>query len=657
MRHRILSGQVMKKQLPALLFSLIVMLLLQGHLIAQCVPAASNTCDSANVICSLTELNGFHCQNTDKVNSSGCRPLCPTGGIANNTSWWAFASNGGNVCLTIEFSNCSVLGSGIQFGLYGSCDCKDTVFCHSDCTGPGKYQLCGQLDPCKTYYFFVDGCSGDVCDFTINTDLIDTIKTKLTTLGRINGPTLVCKGQCNVIHTIRMDSGRCLPNYIWTLDGSELNQHGDTLRNDFNQEGNFVLCVSAVIGNPLAGTICDETGPHCIAIQVRQEKDRTAGPRYVCPEETPLIWHGLTINSSGEYTLRFKDKNCCEYDSVITIIIPDPPVPPDIYYLGCTGDVYRDSITGKEVTSCQDHLVITLPHVTVPHQCDSSYLLHAAFLQGSGRFREYCQNGRVVLEVQPLDLTCAVNGYFTESFQYSWYKKTDSTKTSLGTDEFIEVGCNQEEYCVDLTLNGKLDKQTKKCTFTICEQYNESDFCYPQICPKGNLTSQVGKIVTYTVDAVFPTDARHIWTVSGGLILTQNPIDSTSIQVHWNFDPSPQNEYDGYICYMLQSSCPETKECCITIKVSKETAVNDIVHDEGSLTIFVQPSDHSFRILDTRDLNIQRAQLYDIKGKLITEWFNMDQRSLFRFDNATAGLYLFYMRTDHKQYISKVFVP
>ncbi|MFN8329824.1 MAG: hypothetical protein U0T81_01170 [Saprospiraceae bacterium] len=36
-------------------------------------------------------------------------------------------------------------------------------------------------------------------------------------------------------------------------------------------------------------------------------------------------------------------------------------------------------------------------------------------------------------------------------------------KTSLGTDEFIEVGCSKEEYCVDVVLESwiKLTKNVR----------------------------------------------------------------------------------------------------------------------------------------------------------------------------------------------------
>ncbi|MBK6824240.1 MAG: hypothetical protein IPG87_15155 [Saprospiraceae bacterium] len=54
---------------------------------------------------------------------------------------------------------------------------------------------------CKTYYLFVDGCSGDVCDFTLTTSV--GAAPLLPPLGNIMGPRDVCKGACNVKYTIQ----------------------------------------------------------------------------------------------------------------------------------------------------------------------------------------------------------------------------------------------------------------------------------------------------------------------------------------------------------------------------------------------------------------------------------------------------------------------
>ncbi|MEO6189304.1 MAG: hypothetical protein ABIO44_02040, partial [Saprospiraceae bacterium] len=68
-----------------------------SNIFGQCTPAASDSCETANVLCSLDQVNGYKCKNTDISNQSGCKPLCPSGGVPNNTSWWAFVSGGGDI--------------------------------------------------------------------------------------------------------------------------------------------------------------------------------------------------------------------------------------------------------------------------------------------------------------------------------------------------------------------------------------------------------------------------------------------------------------------------------------------------------------------------------------------------------------------------------
>ncbi len=532
---------------------------------SQCTPASADNCEDANVLCSLDEVNGYTCMNTDYSNPTGCSPLCPNGGGAHNTSWWAFVTGGGSVCITITFNNCSVNGTGVQFGVWGDCDCGVSVFCDPSCSGPGTKVACGNLDACKTYYLFVDGCTGDVCDFTITTS--GGSAPMLPPLGTLTGPTTVCKGACNVKYMIDLvGGGGCEPTWEWTLDGVTLDEMSKMISLDFPDEGSFTLCVTAIIGNPQSGSICDQEGPKCITIKVIQEKERKGIPRYVCAEDVPYTWHSNVISSSGEYREMFKTKDCCEYDSIVQVTVLDKPDPPTKYFLGCIGETYKDPTTGRLFSSCQNGTEIELKKSTNPRMCDSSYMLVAAFINGTGRLREYCQGGMILLEVSPIDRTCADGGYLTESYVYKWYLKSDPSKKSIGTDEFIEID-KKDDYCVEITFMGRLDKETKSCKFEVCEQFNEDDFKYKQICPKGDQLLCVGKTGKYSVDTIFPADARHIWTVAGGKLLTTNPIASKEIEVLWDFDPSPAKEYTGIICYHMESSCPPTEECCIDVKI------------------------------------------------------------------------------------------
>ncbi|MBK8406289.1 MAG: hypothetical protein IPL25_20190 [Saprospiraceae bacterium] len=281
----------------------------------QCTPPSADECEDANLLCSLDEVNGYTCQNTTYSNPTGCSPLCPSGGGAHNTGWWAFVCDGGPVTITITFSNCSVNGSGVQMGIWGDCDCNKSIVCNPACNGPGSFTISGNLTACKTYYLFVDGCSGDVCDFTLTTT--GGSAPLLPPLGKIMGPRDVCKGACNIKYTIST-GGACDPTYEWTLDGTEIGSGLGEVTLNFPDEGDFQLCVTAYIGNPQSGSICDQDGPRCITILVRPTADKVGTPRTLCSERVPFNWHGELVTATGQYRHEFTDKKtCCVFDSIV----------------------------------------------------------------------------------------------------------------------------------------------------------------------------------------------------------------------------------------------------------------------------------------------------------------------------------------------------
>lgn len=75
-------------------------------LFGQCTPPMAETCDEANVLCSLDEVNGYACNNPSTI-PSPCNPLCSQGGVGHNTSWWGFVTQGGSVTVTLTVGGCT----------------------------------------------------------------------------------------------------------------------------------------------------------------------------------------------------------------------------------------------------------------------------------------------------------------------------------------------------------------------------------------------------------------------------------------------------------------------------------------------------------------------------------------------------------------------
>lgn len=82
---------------------------------------------------------------------------------------WIF-TNGGNVSVSVSVGSCSN-SQGLEFGIIENCQCSKPIACYSNpCVPPGgTATINANLAKCVEYYLWIDGCNGDVCDFTINT--------------------------------------------------------------------------------------------------------------------------------------------------------------------------------------------------------------------------------------------------------------------------------------------------------------------------------------------------------------------------------------------------------------------------------------------------------------------------------------------------------
>ncbi|MBK8483623.1 MAG: hypothetical protein IPL31_04560 [Saprospiraceae bacterium] len=78
------------------------------RIVAQCIPVPSETCEEANVFCSLDQMNGYTC-NTPSMTNGTCRPACSGGGGGGHRTWWAFLSQGGSISITLNVGGCTLI--------------------------------------------------------------------------------------------------------------------------------------------------------------------------------------------------------------------------------------------------------------------------------------------------------------------------------------------------------------------------------------------------------------------------------------------------------------------------------------------------------------------------------------------------------------------
>ncbi|MBK7811069.1 MAG: T9SS type A sorting domain-containing protein [Saprospiraceae bacterium] len=626
----------------------ILFLIFSWNVQSQCSPSFAENCEDSHVFCSLSELNGYCCQNPDYPNPTGCTPLCPSGGTSSNTGWWAFVSQGGSVSITITFNNCSVNGQGLKMGIWDACDCSENLVCNPGCNGPNNYTLSANVSSCKTYYFFIDGCNGDVCDFCLTTS--GGAPPNIPPISSIGGLRDVCIEACNVRYTAIL-GGFCEPIYEWTLDGNPVGSESGDLILDFPVEGDFVLCVTAYIGNPQSGSICDQEGPKCITIKARPIPDKVGPPWILCLEALPFRWHAQTVDGPGIYHQTFGDPNsCCKFDSIREFIILDVPEMPEVFYLGCNElDAYIDPTTRQSFNNCQYNRPILLKKSTMPYRCDSSYLLNAVFLDHQVTFREYCDSGKLYLEPRIIDRTntCDFNNQLSQDYSYRWYIKSDSTKKTIDSVERIEL-TKKEEYCLEVFVNASYEKISKKCSFIFCEQWDESNFFPYEVCIAGNFDVKPGDSALYGIDTILkPTVTSQTWSVTGGRILTRDGgKDTSDVWILWD-----DTSFIKTICYQYSNDCGISKKCCKDIRFTSK--VGDFFIKPEDIRIIPNPVNQKFNIQTAIEIKILSLYLYDQMGRSVTQW---KKPVTLEFDISTSpdGMYYLVIQTDRGMLNKKI---
>ncbi|MBL0262205.1 MAG: gliding motility-associated C-terminal domain-containing protein [Saprospiraceae bacterium] len=535
-------------------------------ILAQCTPPAADNCADANVLCGLDEVNGYSCQNTLDIHSDlypcGAGSLCSSGGGPHNTSWWAFVTNGGSVTITITTTNCG--GAGLQIGIWGDCNCGEEVACNPFCAGPGTITITANLTPCKIYYLFVDGCSGDVCDFSLSTS--GGASPTLSPLGQIRGKDKVCEGFCGEVWSVNAQPGGCEPEYVWTWDGAEVGgRDAEVTLDDERGPGTYTLCVTAYIGNSNNGSTCDEEGPVCKQITIFPKPEYRGPDKYLCPQDVPYDWHGVSVSGEGEYKVTFTGANCCKYDSIRQFYVVPEPDPGVVYYIGCSpSDLYQDPTTNKRYGGCNNPVFVYLPRINEPWRCDSSYKLYTLFPLFSPDFQMECNGNDITISAELQDLTdyCGNQADLAVRFDYAWYRQSDPSQI-ISTEEDLIV-TKKDDYCVEVTFTFNYGPTRKVCVKTWCENLDEDRNKPRPVTINGDTEICQGRIGKYYLDTVPTGVILYNWRIVGGKILIQDHFSKSVIEVLWD-DPF----IGGQVCVFYQTICGLSEEKCVTIRTAE----------------------------------------------------------------------------------------
>jgi gliding motility-associated-like protein len=171
-----------------------------------------NACE-AQVFCSTTALNAFSSKIPVPTEPTYMFPKGFCGGSVDGPSWYKFVADAATLQLRFNYSNCGAAGqTGFQAAIFRTTNCNDgaafTIV--SNCLNLSSAQTSGTLTATglvsgQTYYIFIDGLSGSLCDYDVDV-LAGTIKTvntgDLLAPTVIYGPTEICNLSNNAVFSI-----------------------------------------------------------------------------------------------------------------------------------------------------------------------------------------------------------------------------------------------------------------------------------------------------------------------------------------------------------------------------------------------------------------------------------------------------------------------
>ena len=173
------------------LLSFVFFVLFSFGLNAQCLPPGS-TCDQAPFYC------GNYLENIFTGNTGGYFPAfnLPFCGTLENTQFLKIVPCSNVLTVTVFPFNCQN-NNGVQIGLLDNCQNNQVIACDGGLSGGGftPLSITAGVTPGEVYTLVIDGYAGDICDFDLDLDGVDTNPPSSSTVaqnGSIEFQTLPC---------------------------------------------------------------------------------------------------------------------------------------------------------------------------------------------------------------------------------------------------------------------------------------------------------------------------------------------------------------------------------------------------------------------------------------------------------------------------------
>ncbi|HHH54933.1 MAG TPA: hypothetical protein ENK91_14820, partial [Bacteroidetes bacterium] len=543
-----------------------------------CDAETAGTCDEAEVLCELQELNEF-CTSMVAQWEQIPIPGCGGGFAFHNPSWFAFVAGATDVSLIIHAAPC-VPGPngnniGIQWGIYDDCDLNGPVTLQCPCVDPGDIpvDLTG-LTVGQTYYFFIDGCNGTQCTYWL--EILYGGGTP-----EVNGPLDVlcddnfpdCENICvGSDVTFTLDEVYNAVTFVWDVNGVIDSTATPDTTIHFDMPGSYSICV-------YGKNDCNTGEPFCFDFEVTQLPPEDLGPFDVCQNVleggyTPDDWQGPPLYSEGEDSIMLNTPEGCEYWQKVEII----ELPRDTVYIdttGCAGDDIV--IEGETFTYDVENYEITVEG-GADNGCDKQVFVTAHFITLDGHLETDCSGlgDNSVKIIFYVDQLLPVN---PQNIKVTWFKDGTEFTTQTGIQgqyeiivyndgvysisidvTFDDVTCTFEDFQPEeIYIDDYMPDSPQPINWPLSVCSNSEDWWYYEIT-----NADPNNDFEWT----WPSDA--VGVVSG---------DQLSLQVYW------EGSAGGDICVnAFDPDCGRSDTICETVTVIPAPNSPFIVQDTICLT-------------------------------------------------------------------------
>lgn len=550
--------------------------------------SVDNFCDDAynNPLCNLTVIGDFACgQNPPDQGPWSGQAHC--NGVYHNTSFYGFVAGTGDY--SIQFTIFACAGSGVQYGLMDVCSPGGPyVICNGNANTGTVTVPASQLEPCKTYVFWIDGYSSSVCSYYIQVvgdfhvceippieDItIDQGCTPFCPiLGTLPVTVVGAPGPPNLENingvTLHWDINFNGAPYISTM--TQANTDGLTIDIPFIQAGEYKICVRTEhpcpgISPPFCKTfVFEDLAPVYKEYKIctadfpwEGEVDPLTGEPVLDVYGNQWAWFGgaidlaqirttpPTFNFSSEY---FNECGC-RYTQNLRILEVGTSTGTDSIAI-CQNQVpfmYHDTTFATSF----DNLLYKLKGVTTKNGCDSLVSITTRILDMGGTINDECILGGLKMQ---FNMGLQYIAADRDSIKFAWKNAAGTVLIDNDSDSTNIVVPSPGTYTLEITVY----KFGSSCTFSFNHTIDLTgrfpsaplaDNWPLKICENDN-------IATYNVLTPDP-NLIYLWTVPATATKVQD--DSTgTLVVRWN------GPTGGNICVKARNLCGDGPETCLPV--------------------------------------------------------------------------------------------